>query len=206
MIKLHGMDRSNYYCLAKACLLEKGMSYEAVNAIPSQDEDYLVKSPMGKVPCIETDEGFISEAYAIADYLDQIQPEKPLLPENPFARGKAIELCRHLELDVELVARRCLPEAFFGATVSDEVKAATQKDLKRGMTAVSRLVVCDPYIAGHEFCLADIYTFYVFGLASQIVQKVFAEDLLADLPQVKTLIGELAKRDCIREVEAAKGS
>ena len=90
MIKLHGMDRSNYYCLAKACLLEKGMSYEAVNAMPSQDEDYLVKSPMGKVPCIETDEGFISEAYAIADYLDQIQPEKPLLPANPFARGKAI--------------------------------------------------------------------------------------------------------------------
>jgi len=205
MIKLHGMDRSNYYCLAKACLLEKGMSYEAVDAMPSQDEDYLVKSPMGKVPCIETDEGFISEAYAIADYLDQIQPERPLLPANPFARGKAVELCRHLELDVELVARRCLPEAFFGVTVSDEVKAATQKDLKRGMTAVSRLVVCDPYIAGREFCLADIYTFYVFGLASQIVQKVFNEDLLADLPQVKTLIGELASRDCIREVEAAKG-
>ena len=30
------------------------------------------------------------------------------------------------------------------------------------------------------------------------------QDLLEDLPQVKTLIGELAKRDSIREVEAAK--
>jgi glutathione S-transferase len=206
MIKLHGTPASNYYSLAKACILEKGMALEEIAAPPSQDEDYLVKSPMGKVPCIETDAGFISETFAIADYLDQIQPEKPLLPADPYARAKAIELCRHLELDVELVARRCLPEAFFGATVSDEVKAATQQDLQRGLKAVSRLVVCDPYIAGHEFCLADIYTFYVFGLASQIVQKVFDEDLLADLPQVKTLIGELARRDCIREVEAAKGS
>ena len=204
MIKLHGMDRSNYYCLAKACFVEKAMAYEAVNAVPSQDEDYLVRSPMGKVPCIETEAGFISETFAIADYLDRIQPERPLLPTDPFARAKAIELCRHLELDVELVARRCLPEAFFGATVSDEVKASTNKDLKRGMKAVSRLIVCDPYIAGHEFCLADIYTFYVFGLASSIVAKIFGEDLLQDLPQVKTLIGELAKRDCIREVEAAK--
>ena len=204
MVKLYGMRRSNYYSIAKACFLEKGMTFEEVNVTPSQDEDYLAKSPMGKVPCIETERGFISESFAIADYLDKIQPEKPLLPADPFARAKAIELCRHLELDVELVARRCLPAAFFGATVSDEVKAGTQQDLKRGMKAVSRLVVCDPYVAGHEFCLADIYTFYVFGLASAIVQKIFAEDLLADLPQVKTLIAELAKRDSIREVEAAK--
>ena len=204
MIKLHGVKGSNYYSLTKACFLEKAMPFEDVTAPPSQEEDYLVKSPMGKVPCIETEDGFISETFAIADYLDQIQPERPLLPANPYARAKAIELCRHLELDVELVARRCLPAALFGATVSDEVKANTEKDLKRGMKAVSRLLVCDPYVAGHEFCLADIYTFYVFGLASQIVQKIFDKDLLEGLPQVKTLIGELAKRDCIREVEAAK--
>ncbi|MCZ6709235.1 MAG: glutathione S-transferase family protein, partial [Gammaproteobacteria bacterium] len=100
--------------------------------------------------------------------------------------------------------RRCLPAAFFGATLSDEVKAATAKDLKRGMKAVTRLIVCNPYVAGHEFCLADIYTFYVFGLSSAIVQKIFDQDLLEDLPQVKTLIDELAQRDCIRQVEAAK--
>ena len=204
MIKLHGIGASNYYSLAKACVMEKGMAFEEIVDPPSQDEDYLVKSPMGKVPCIETEQGFISETFAIADYLDQIQPDKPLLPSDPFARAKTIELCRHLELDVELVARRCLPAAFFGATVTDEVKANTQKDLKRGMKAVSRLIVCDPYIAGHEFCLADIYTFYVFGLATAIVQKIFDQDLLEGLPQVKTLIGELAKRDSIREVEAAK--
>jgi len=36
------------------------------------------------------------------------------------------------------------------------------------------------------------------------VQKVFGQDLLEGLPQVQTLITELAERDCIREVEAAK--
>ncbi len=204
MIKLHGMSRSNYYSLTKACFIEKGMAFEEVNAIPSQEEGYLVRSPMGKVPCIETDQGFLSESLAIADYLDQIQPEKPLLPTDPFARAKNIELILHLKLDVELIARRCLPEAFFGATVSDETKKATQKDLKRGIKAVSRLFVCDPFAAGAEFSLADMYTFYSFGLAGAIVQKIFGEDLLAELPQVKTLIGTLAERDSIREVEAAK--
>ena len=99
MLRLHGMSRSNYYGLAKACLISKGMTFEEVKAIPSQDEDYLVKSPMGKVPCLETDQGFISETLAIAEYLDGVQPEKPLLPTEPFRRAKTLELIRHIELN-----------------------------------------------------------------------------------------------------------
>ena len=204
MIKLHGFSGSNYYSLAKACLIEKGMAFEEVKAMPSQEENYLSKSPMGKVPCIETEEGFISETFAIADYLDQIQADRPLLPSEPYSRAKTIELIRHLELDVELVARRCLPAAFFGATASDEVKKFTRRDLQRGIGALSRLYVCNPFARGEEFTLADLYTFYSFGLASAVVQKIFEQDLLEDLPQVKTLISTLAERDSIREVEAAK--
>lgn len=204
MIRLYGMARSNYHCLVKACLLEKGMSFEEIDTTPSQDTDYLAKSPMGKVPCIGTEQGFISESFAIADYLDHIHPHSPLLPTNPFARAKAIELIRHLELDVELVARRCLPEAFFGRPVSEETRKATQKDLARGMAAIGRLYRCSPYAMGADFSLADLYTYYTFGLASAIVQKVFAEDLLAPLPQVRTLMNTLASRDSIREVEGAR--
>jgi len=198
------MLRSNYYSLTKAGLIAKGMSFEEVNIMPSQEEDYLTKSPMGKVPCLETEQGFISESLAIAEYLDAIQPERLLLPADPFARAKCLELIRHLELDIELVARRCLPAAFFGATASEETKEATERDLTRGIKAISRLFVCDPYATGSEFTLADLYTFYTFALASAVVQKIFDKDLLADLPEVKALIDRLADHDAIREVEAAK--
>lgn len=203
MLKLHGMSRSNYYNLAKACLAFKGTSYEEVKAIPSQEEDYLLKSPMGKVPCIETEQGFVSETLAIAEYLDAIQPDKPLLPTAAFARAKTLELIRHIELDIELVARRCLPAAFFGASASDELKESTHKDLARGVKAVSRLFVCDPYATGTELNLADLYTYYSFGLASAIVQTIFEEDLLADLPQVKALMSRLAEEEPIKSLEAA---
>ncbi|TNF86490.1 MAG: glutathione S-transferase family protein [Gammaproteobacteria bacterium] len=203
MLKLHGMSRSNYYNLAKACLAFKGISFEEVKAVPSQEEDYLAKSPMGKVPCIETDQGFVSETLAIAEYLDAIQPEKPLLPSEPFARAKTLELIRHIELDIELVARRVLPAAFFGATASDELKETTKKDLDRGVKAVSRLFVCDPYASGNELNLADLYTYYSFGLASAVVQTIYQEDLLAELPQVKALMGRLADEEPMRTLEAA---
>ncbi len=203
MLKLHGMSRSNYYRLAKACLVWKGLPFEEVNAVPNQEEDYLVKSPMGKVPCLATEAGFISETLAIAEYLDAIEPANPLLPTDAFARAKTLELIRHVELDIELVARRVLPAAFFGATASDELKKSTEKDLARGVRAVARLFVCDPYATGASCNLADLYTFYSFGLASGIVEKIYGTDLLAELPQVRTLTERLAGEATIREVEGA---
>lgn len=203
MLKLHGMSRSNYYRLAKACLVFKGASFDEVKAVPSQEDDYLSKSPMGKVPCLETDQGFLSETLAIAEYLDALLPEQPLLPKDAWARGKALELIRHVELDIELVARRCLPAAFFGAEASEETKQATRTDLERGIRAVSRLYVCDPYATGAEFNLADLYTFYSFGLAGAITEKLFGMQILAGLPEVQKLIERLAGEAVIRTVEGA---
>ncbi|MDA1075422.1 MAG: glutathione S-transferase family protein [Proteobacteria bacterium] len=204
MLKLHGFPLSNYYNLTRAMLIEKEIDFEEVNDPPSQEDAYLAKSPMGKVPCIETEQGFCSETLAIAAYLEAIKPENSLLPADPFQRAKTIELIRHIELDVELIARRCLPAALFGATASEEVKKSTDKALIKGMKAVKRLMVCKPYAMGGEFTLADLYVFYSFGLAGVITQKMFDRDLLADNPEIATLMTTLAKRPSIAQVEASK--
>ncbi|MGR8947427.1 MAG: glutathione S-transferase N-terminal domain-containing protein, partial [Gammaproteobacteria bacterium] len=62
MIKLYGFPVSNYYNMVKFAMLEKGVDFEEVSVMPSQEAEYLAKSPMGKVPCIETSDGFISES------------------------------------------------------------------------------------------------------------------------------------------------
>ena len=202
MLKLHGIVRSNYYSMAKACLLEKGVEFEEVTAPPSQEPDYLEKSPMGKVPCLETEHGYLTEVFAIADYLDQTQPEPALLPSEPFARAKAIELVRELELYVELVARRALPAAFFGQEISEETQAEVERDLTRGIAAVKRRLVCDPYVAGAEFTLADIYALYTFGLANMITTQVLERDLLAEVPEVAALLPTLQERPSAQRIAA----
>ncbi|MEM9620201.1 MAG: glutathione S-transferase N-terminal domain-containing protein [Pseudomonadota bacterium] len=204
MIQLYGLRLSNYYSLTKALLIEKGLAFEEVKAPPTQDEDNLRRTPMGKMPSIGVDGRYLSESLAIASYLERLQPEPALLPADPFAAAKVVELCCHLKLDVELVARRCLPEAFFGQTVSDEVKETTQADLVKGMRAVDRLMVCEPYAAGAELTLADFYTFYTFSLANGISQAIFAEDLLTDHANIRALIERLAEHPSIAQVEADK--
>jgi glutathione S-transferase len=206
MIKLYGVKPSIYYSLGKAILLEKGLEFEEVTNPPSQEEDFLQKSPMGKMPAIEVDGVFLSESLAIAAYADRVQPEPPLLPTDPMAAAKVIELVCHLKLDVELVARRCLPAAFFGQTASDETLESTQKDLIKGMKAVDRLFKCAPYAAGSAFTLADLYTFYTFGLANGVSQKMFSMDLLEGRPQITALIAQLIERPSIAQVELDKAA
>ena len=202
MIKLYGLRMSNYYSLTKALLIEKGLEFEEVKAPPTQEEDNLRRSPMGKMPSIEVDGQYMSESLAIFTYVETLKPEPNLLPSDPFAAGKVIELVQHIKLDIELVARRCLPELLFGKPVSEETKQQVKTDLEKGIKAVARLCVCKPYAAGAEFTLADLYAYYCFGLAGTLAAQMVGIDLLNEQPQIAELLERLAKRPSIVRVAA----
>ena len=97
MIKLYGLKMSNYYSLTKALLIEKNVAFEEVKRPPSQEEDFLAMSPMGKMPAIESDGIFLSESLAIAQYLENIQPATALLPSDAMTAAKVMELCCHIK-------------------------------------------------------------------------------------------------------------
>ena len=65
MIKLHGFAVSNYTNMCKFALLEKGLDFEEVTGMPSQEPEHKKISPMGKLPVLETEKGFISETPAL---------------------------------------------------------------------------------------------------------------------------------------------
>jgi glutathione S-transferase len=206
MIQLYGLRMSNYYSLTKALLIEKGVEFEEVKAPPTQEEDNLARTPMGKMPSIGVDGQYLSESLAIAAYLDRIAPEPALLPSDPFAAAKVIELVCHLKLDVELVARRCLPQLLFKKPVSDETRETTRADLVKGMAALERIFIGAPYAAGDSITLADFYTFYTFGLAETIGKAVLDMDLLADHPRIQGVMNSMAEHPSIARVEAEKAA
>ena len=202
MIKLYGLRMSNYYSLTKALLIEKGLDFEEVKAPPTQEADNLARTPMGKMPSIEVDGRFLSESLAIFNYLERLQPEPALLPKDPFASGKTMELVCHIKLDIELVARRCLPEVLFKKPVSEETKDQVRADLKKGMAAIERIAVYEPYIAGNECTIADFYAFYCFGLAGHMAKAVTGLDIMEGQTKLTDLLGRLAERPSIARVTA----
>jgi glutathione S-transferase len=202
VLKLYGFTVSNYFNMVKMALLEKGIDFEFVDTKPTQEGDYLAKSPMGKVPCLETSEGFISETDVIFDYLEDLGQGQALMPASAYEKAKVRELIKQLELYIELPARTCFAEAFFGGTVSEETKDKARASLKKGVECIKRTGKFSPYIAGDTFTYADIMFMYSVSLAGACAKRVLGMDLLEDLPEAKALSELLASRASAQKIAA----
>lgn len=201
MITLFGMAISNYYNKTKLALLEKDIPFNEETAVPSQDSSVLNRSPLGKIPYIQTEQGFLSESQAILEYLEETYPDKPLYPADAFARAKCREFIQHLELNVELVARRIYKEAIFGSPVSDETKQEVEEKVKSGLNGVARLSTFTPYILGAEFTAADIVAWLHFGTISLATKKIYGKDLVADhIPGLAEYLQIMASRPHVQRV------
>ena len=195
MLKLHGFSVSNYYNMVKLALLEKEIEFEPVSRYPGQDEKCLELSPVGKVPTLETDKGYLCETSVILDYIEQAYPQsKPLMPSDIFEQSKVKEIIQILQLYLELPARRCYSEAFFGGQVSQQIKDETKADLLKGIKALQLRASFSPYVAGDEFSMADIVFIYSIDLAYSVAKKLFDIDLLENMDAVKMLIEKLKQR------------
>jgi glutathione S-transferase len=202
MLKLCGFHISNYHNKVRIALLEKGTPFEEdATCRPSQKDEFLARTPIGKVPWIELDGGRrIAESHVICEYLEDAYPQKPLLPEDPFERAKVRELVTFMELHLELVARRLYPQVFFSGSVSDEAKQSVEKSLVKGVRAFKALAKFSPYIAGSELTLADCAAFVHLPLVSLSTKLAYGRDFLDDLPQVKPYIKMLGERPAFAKV------
>jgi glutathione S-transferase len=205
MINLCGISLSNYYNKIKLIMLEKGIAFTEEAVRPSQDETLLKRSPLGKIPFIETEHGNLSESQVILEYLEETYPEIPLYPADSFDRAKCRELIQHLELNVEAHARRLYKEAIFGGTVSDETKTEAKERLEIGLTGLARLAKFSPYIAGESYSAADCVAWVHFFLISLATQKIYGTDMVAThLPDVATYMQLLETRPTVQKVAAER--
>jgi len=203
MLKLCGFHLSNYHNKVRIALLEKGVPFEEdASCSPSQKDEWLARSPLGKVPILELEGGRrLAESEVILEYLEDAYPQKPLLPKDPFERAKVRELVTFIELHLELVARRLYPSLFFGAgPASEETKKSVEKTLLKGVRGLKALAKFSPYIAGAELSLADCAAFVSLPLVTLVTKTAFGRDFLEEIPQVKPYLRMLGERPAFARV------
>lgn len=206
-MKLYGVPLSNYFNMVKHAMLEKGLDFEVVEVRPSQEPEFLMKSPMGKVPVLETPRGFISETDAILDYLDEAFPQNALFPQDPYARAKVRQLMKMQELYIENPAHNLIG-VLFGREVPEHVKEHSRPAAQRGLAALGRLVRFNPWLCGEMFTAADIFVFYSFTLSNRLTKLVYGWDMLQDVPGLAAWYhcfqDRGVARDIVKETVAAQ--
>lgn len=201
MIRLCGFRISNYHNKVRIALLEKGIEHEEDSGIkPSQKDEYVAKSPLGKVPYLEVDGARIRESGVILEYLEEAYPQNPLLPRDPLARARVREMVVFLELHLELVVRRLYGGLFFGGSFSDETKQQVEKDVAKGVRALKAVAKFDPFIAGSELSIADCAAFVHLPLVSLVTKTAYGRDALEDIPQVRPYLKMLGERPAFARV------
>jgi glutathione S-transferase len=201
MLKLCGFHVSNYHNKVRVVLMEKSVAFEEdAHCVPSQDEAFLARTPVGKVPWIELDGRRLAESQVICEYLEDAYPQKPLYPKDPFERAKVRELITFIELHLELVARRLYGPLFSGKPMPDDLRPSVEKDLAKGLRAFKSLAKFSPYVAGKDFTLADCAAFVSLPLVSLATRQAYGRDFLDELPQFKPYLKMLGERPAFAKV------
>ncbi|WP_287815910.1 glutathione S-transferase [Pseudomonas sp.] len=193
MLKLYGFASSNYYNMAKLALLHKRLAFREVLLEGCQNPQTLAVSARGKVPVLETAEGYLTETDVILGYLEEVYPQRPLLPSGAFDRARVKSMAKEIELYIELPARTCYAQVFFGGRATPQaLKDKALRDLVKGFRALFGRATFTPYLAGHDMSLADIYFLYSVDLAREVGLKLFDIDFLAHSPGAHALLRLLA--------------
>jgi glutathione S-transferase len=76
----------------KIALAEKGLAWEGVTVSLARKEqksaEHLKRNPYGKIPVIDDDGKILFESCIINEYLDEKYPNPPLMPKDPYVRGR----------------------------------------------------------------------------------------------------------------------
>jgi glutathione S-transferase len=172
MLKLHGFAVSNYFNMVKHTLLYKQLAFDEITVYPPGDAAYREKSPLGKVPCLETEHGTLVETSVILEYLEAAYPEKPLMPADVWGQAKVRELMKISELYIELQGRRLMPGLFQGKPLDEALLNDVRVVMKKGASAVQQLASFSPWLLGERKTLADIVLLYSLGMAEAARQAL----------------------------------
>lgn len=201
MIKLYGHPLSSYYAIVKVFLLEKGFDFEEIPIAPTYSEPFLELSPMGKIPCIELDEGYLSETTAILGFLESCIPELPMTDQDSFRRAQMAQLIKIVELYIAVEYARLLGYVFSGGELKQEVADDARPIMVKGLAALQRLSSFSPYLLGDEVTMADFFTYYVIRTAIPVAKKVWGWDIVDEVDGLGDWLQLMSERPMVKLVD-----
>jgi glutathione S-transferase len=185
-MKLYGSLVSPYVARVVLAARAKGLDL-APEAPPGggiKSPEYLAINPMGKMPALEDGGKFLAESGVILEYLEDSQPQKPLLPKDPMERARIRLLARIVDL---YIAPQSGP--FFRnmnpATRNETEVEAGKKSLAKAMADLEHFTHAQgPWAGGAAFSLADCTMLPSMLMTSGIVAGFGISDLFEGLPKL----------------------
>jgi maleylpyruvate isomerase len=169
-MKLHGYFRSSASYRVRIALNLKGLVAEQLThhlrKAEQRDPSYLAINPQGLVPTLQDDRGAIlTQSLAIIEWLDEIYPEPPLLPEDPLRRAQVRAFAQVLACDTHPVQNlKVLARLRELGVGEDKVTGWAGWANREGLSACEKLIANEP----GPFCFGEMPTLADLCLVPQL--------------------------------------
>jgi len=181
-MKLHGYFRSSASYRVRIALNLKGLTPEHLSHHLRKGEQcapaYLAINPQGLVPTLENDAGAIlTQSLAIIEWLDEINPDPPLLPQDPLRRAKVRAFAQAIACDTHPVQNlKVLARLRQLGLPEEQVTEWAAWANREGLSACETLIAQE---AG-PFCFGDVPTLADLCLVPQLANaRRFGVDVSA---------------------------
>lgn len=169
-MKLHGYFRSSAAYRVRIALNLKGLSVDHLSHHLRKGEQrapgYLVLNPQGLVPTLEDGAGgVLTQSLAIIEWLDEIHPSPPLLPNDPLRRAKVRAFAMVLACDTHPVQNlKVLARLRELGLPEEQVTGWAAWANREGLAACEKLVANEP----GPFCFGEAPTIADLCLVPQL--------------------------------------
>lgn len=164
---LHGYFRSGTTYRVRLALNWKRVNYDyvPVNLVEGDQSKpaYRSKNPQGLVPALEADGVILTQSPAILEWLEEVFPDRPLLPSDPIARARVRAFAAAIGCDIHPIQNlRVMKKVRADFNVDQESALAWARHwIKTGFDALETLAETaggeNGFLFGDGPTLAELY-------------------------------------------------
>lgn len=153
---LWGVPVSTYTTKVRIALHAKGLHFEEREPPAGyRSQAWRARVPTGTIPALEVDGELMAESEAIVEFLEDVQPEPPLLPGSPLQRARARRLARFHDLHLEPAVRTLFPLVRDASRTVASVRGRLDEVALR-LAQLETLARPGPWLAGEQLSVADL--------------------------------------------------
>jgi glutathione S-transferase len=187
MLRLIHREKAGRPLRVRWALEEAGADYEW--AVMTQEEgasdEHKRRHPLGRVPVLETEAGFLFESAALCLQVADLHPEAKLIPPvGTYERGLVYQWTIWTMSELEPAIIRA-----FTAARSDDAErtASAQERLTKLFAALENALEGHDFVTGDDFTVADVVVGGVLVAAKR-------RELMPDTPNVNAYLERLDAR------------